>query len=197
MWYRLLAGALMVMVLGGIAMALDRDDPRYRGTYDIGDSVTVGVFGGLSKYYFWPSMWNSVESMAFEHGGLKYRQYALEKGGDWVWCHIALNDGISLTLGGGTTFGFLMPDSSLLKCDEIVFVDAPWEAAMLTTALQPVSLDGATRGIHRGQNGAFVAFLRFDDAVMGIDHGGDEHGAVDLTLPLAIDIVSTTLTQSE
>jgi len=185
--------AAMFAVLTALPAPACGKEYEYAGEYEIGDTLRIGVFGGLSKYYFWEAMWRAPERACAAAGGLQFRRYALPQGEeevarDWVVCHISVAESSSVTLGNGVSFLFVMPDSAEEVCEEVVFVDSPLEWSMVTTVRGQVELNDKTE-LYRAKNGAFVAFLGFPEGSMKIDHGGDCHGPVDMAMPVDVRLV--------
>jgi hypothetical protein len=168
---------------------------EFVGTFEQESGVVVAIHGGVCKYALWPSVWSKVQKMAAEHGGMRLYTYMLDTGDDWLGLHLFVPAGDTLVIGPSTRIELRLEDKygnvdSLLS-EEIVLTDSPAQRFVYSNVDQLLMLTDGVRTYHKAQNGAWVAFARFERGQLKLDHDkGIE--AAGIPTPLACTILSET-----
>ena len=141
--------------------------------YEQDGGVVIGIHGGVSKYALWPSTWDKDQSFAAEHGGMKVFMHMHETGDDWMGIHLFVPKGDTLVIDVLTRVCLSMQAAGItdtLESKEIVLTDDPGQRQMFSNSCRTIRLTEAVSAYHRAQNGAWVAFVRFGQGTLDLDH---------------------------
>ena len=146
---------------------------EFVGIYEQDNGVVIGIHGGVSQYALWPSTWNKGQVMAAEHGGMQVFMHMHETGDDWMGVHLFVPKGDTLVIDALTRVCLSMQATGItdtLESKEIVLTDDPEQYQMFSNSCRTIRLTETVSAYHRAQNGAWVAFVRFTQGTLDLDH---------------------------